>query len=359
MAEPNSSVASTQTLTLDLPPSCIEWCPSHPTHFVVGTYNLIKDGPGYTESEDNEALTGKKLQNRSGSLIIFRLDNGAVHHVQTISHPSAILDLHFCPLSGAQDILAVVSSTGEVRVVRLDDAWQIIEGNVTTVMTHSLEAWTVAICPPEPNESQLGVAGGDVQSDPFIVFSGGDDSALRYASCADKKSGDEDSDAAVSLQYPPLNISGHGAGVTAILPIPVRLADGARIVVTGSYDDSMRILAIQPPHETYGLRKFQHLGEKNLGGGVWRLKLIDIREDAGHCRARILASCMHAGAKVVELEGPLHGGDWEIGVLARFDEHQSMNYGSDSVPVSEDGRLICVSTSFYDKRLCLWETTLA
>ncbi|KAI8300753.1 Protein MSN5 [Colletotrichum sp. SAR11_59] len=352
MAEPTSSVASTQTLTLDLPPSCIEWCPSHPTYLVVGTYNLIKDGPGYTALEDNGALTGKKLQNRSGSLIIFRLDNGAVHHVQTISHPSAILDLHFCPLSGAQDILAVVSSTGEVRVVRLDDAWQIIEGNVTTVMTHSLEAWTVAFCPPEPNESQLGVADGDAQSDPFIVYSGGDDSALRCASCADKKSGGEDSDAAVSLQYPPLNISGHGAGVTAILPIPVRLADGARIVVTGSYDDSMRILAIQPPHETYGLRKFQHLGEKNLGGGVWRLKLIDIREDAGHCRARILASCMHAGAKVVELKGPLHGGDWEIGVLARFDEHQSMNYGSDCVPVSEDGRLKFCLGAFEDALIC-------
>ncbi|KAJ0282914.1 hypothetical protein COL154_004213 [Colletotrichum chrysophilum] len=55
-----------------------KWCPSHPTYFVVGTYNLIKDGPGYTESEDNEALTGKKLQNRSGSLVTFRLDNGTV-----------------------------------------------------------------------------------------------------------------------------------------------------------------------------------------------------------------------------------------------------------------------------------------
>ncbi|KAK2770841.1 WD-40 repeat-containing protein [Colletotrichum kahawae] len=412
MAEPDSSVVSTQTLILDLPPSCVEWCPSHPTYLVVGTYNLIKDEPGCTDLENNEVLTGKKPQNRSGSLIIFRLDNGAVHHVQTISHPSAILDLHFCPLSGAQDILAVVSSTGtlsifrldpgidaseplrhlatsrianipegvlflsgvwsphdsslialttsagEVRVVRLDDLWQIIEGDVTTVLTHSLEAWTVAFSPPEPNISQNGVAGGDAQSDPFIVYSGGDDSAFRYASCVDKKAGGEVSDVAVSPQYPPLNISGHGAGVTAILPIPMRLADGARIVVTGSYDDSMRILAIQPPHETYGLRKFQRLGEKNLGGGVWRLKLIDIREDAGQCCARILASCMHAGAKVVELKGPLHGEDWEIGVLARFEEHQSMNYGSDCVPVSRDGRLICVSTSFYDKRLCLWETTL-
>ncbi|KAJ0384834.1 hypothetical protein COL922a_007565 [Colletotrichum nupharicola] len=86
MAEPNSGVASTQTLTLDLPPSCIEWCPSHPTYFVVGTYNLIKDGPGYTESEDNEALTGKKLQNRSGSLVTFRLDNGTV--ISWLSSPA-------------------------------------------------------------------------------------------------------------------------------------------------------------------------------------------------------------------------------------------------------------------------------
>lgn len=45
--------------------------------------------------------------------------------------------------------------------------------------------------------------------------------------------------------------------------------------------------------------------------------------------------------------------DWSFEVLGRFEEHRSMNYGSDVQP--GDGRLrTIVSTSFYDKLLCLW-----
>lgn len=327
-------------------------------------------------------------------------------HIQTVSHPSAILDLHFCPLPGKQDILAVASSTGtlsifqldpiadteeplkhlatsrisdvpegvlflsgvwspvdtaslaittstgEVRVVRLDDLWRIIEDDAEAVITHSLEAWTVAF---SPREEKKGPADGSA----FVIYSGGDDSALRYASCVNDEIGDGETKSVATTQYPPLNISGHGAGVTAILPVPIRLVDGSWIVVTGSYDDTIRVLAVQPPHETYGMRKFKRLAEENLGGGVWRLKSIDLKEEDGHCRLRVLASCMHAGARVVELKGPLDGDGWEVKVLARFEEHRSMNYGSDYIPCLTEGRLSCVSTSFYDKLMCLWETSLS
>jgi diphthamide biosynthesis protein 7 len=49
-------------------------------------------------------------------------------------------------------------------------------------------------------------------------------------------------------------------------------------------------------------------------------------------------------------------GTWGIEVLGRFEEHASMNYGSDvrpDVDVTARRRTI-VSTSFYDRRLCLW-----
>jgi len=66
---------------------------------------------------------------------------------------------------------------------------------------------------------------------------------------------------------------------------------------------------------------------------------------------------MHAGARVVELRRDAEG-QWRIEVLARFEEHKSMNYGSDVQPA--DGRVkTIVSTSFYDKLLCLWRYELS
>lgn len=146
-------------------------------------------------------------------------------------------------------------------------------------------------------------------------------------------------------------------------------------------------------------KRCQVLAEMNLGGGVWRLKKIPSFSDederggaSGRDKAgevRILASCMHAGARVVSLRRCRDGGDevgvedggagWDFEVLARFEEHESMNYGSDVQPVRasyggqctgggsddvDDGsgklrdierRRTVVSTSFYDKKVCLWQ----
>lgn len=65
---------------------------------------------------------------------------------------------------------------------------------------------------------------------------------------------------------------------------------------------------------------------------------------------------MHAGTRIVELRKDADG-QWEIEVLSKFEEHKSMNYGSDVQP--GDGALkTIVSTSFYDKLLCLWRYEL-
>jgi diphthamide biosynthesis protein 7 len=64
---------------------------------------------------------------------------------------------------------------------------------------------------------------------------------------------------------------------------------------------------------------------------------------------------MHAGARIVRVQAD-DGGNWTVEVLAKFEEHKSMNYGSDVQP--EEGgnsrQRTIVSTSFYDKLLCLW-----
>lgn len=70
------SITPLWSMTLDLPPSCIEFCPALPDYFVVGTYNLQKedatDGESTFEDEEKQ-VTNKLVQNRNGSLVVFRL----------------------------------------------------------------------------------------------------------------------------------------------------------------------------------------------------------------------------------------------------------------------------------------------
>lgn len=62
---------------------------------------------------------------------------------------------------------------------------------------------------------------------------------------------------------------------------------------------------------------------------------------------------MHAGSRVLRLcKGENNG--WTFHVVAKFEEHESMNYGSDVQPSSGELKSI-ISCSFYDKLLCLWQ----
>lgn len=87
------TISSSQSMQLDLPPSCIEFCPVHPSYFLVGTYNLQKEegddgdagdlGESKDKGEDEdtekyevEQEEGQMSQSRTGSIIVFRLQNG-------------------------------------------------------------------------------------------------------------------------------------------------------------------------------------------------------------------------------------------------------------------------------------------
>ena len=152
----------------------------------------------------------------------------------------------------------------------------------------------------------------------------------------------------------------HDAGVTAILPLHYEAQCLA--FVTGSYDEHIRICTMKAAPARPRIE-----AEKCLGGGVWRLKmmfssLIARRDpnDPPLIVRRILASCMHAGVKVVDIVGlPEESGTiaWSMKVVAEFEEHESMNYGSDvqSAEVEMNGRgPLVASTSFYDKKLFVW-----
>ncbi|KAI0550927.1 hypothetical protein F4679DRAFT_187196 [Xylaria curta] len=416
-------ISSSQSLILDLPPSCIEFCPAHPDYFIVGTYNLQKEEPAAAvEVSDKEVNyeTVKKTQNRNGSLVVFQLAESAddISHVQSLSYPSALLDLHFHPRQAKHEVLATVSSTGtlsffqlspsrssstplvelathkpleddenvlflscawhpslphllaittsdfQVHILRVDESWNVHRTSSSPIMTHTLEAWTVAFspfvfdCQDSTNDTV------PVGSHGLSIYSGGDDSKLLSTTCyynGDQGSNAEDDDDIITTSYPTVTAKGHTAGVTAILPLSLTLSDGSGIVVTGSYDDCLRIYSY-PQVGGVGLLSPKLLAEENLGGGVWRLKLIKLDNpktegDASqtHWSALILASCMHAGCRVLEIRGD-YANFCEINVLGRFEEHESMNYGSDFQPGTQlDSRpLRCVSTSFYDRLLCLW-----
>ena len=400
-----SQIASQQSLTLELPPSCLEFSPLLPSYFLVGTYSLQKTEDGLDEQEQPQGP-----QKRNGSIVMYEVSGQGIVHIRTEPRPSAILDLRFQTCSGKQDVLGVVSSTGTLEIFRfsssasgppcltllstfrlpgigdevlfLQFAWHptlpdtvaittskggvhilqllsdytISQATYEPVILHSLEAWCVAMSPADFAPEYSG-------SPSFTIYTGGDDSVLQYATCTIKQklpSGDDSLD--IELPFSAVSVRGHDAGVTAILPLPC----GKDLVVTGSYDDHVRVYSIQPLQETFGVRKARVLAEANLGGGVWRLRLIK-HEDGGKggdgaWRALILASCMHAGARILQLKGSdTSSGDIELDVLARFEEHKSMNYASDFQPGTETngaGELVCISTSFYDKLLCIWRVKL-
>ncbi|KAG5937897.1 hypothetical protein E4U60_001626 [Claviceps pazoutovae] len=401
-------IASTAHVTLDLPPSCVQFCPSDDRFFVVGTYNLEKDSAQTRSvvaldqnSHEEEDLNFSAPQSRNGSLLLFLIDGSSLNLVQTELQPSALLDLRFHrSYAGKQSILAVVSSTGSLsiygldpqrspalrqlatsrcedlgkevlflqcnwhpslsntiavttstglaRLLYLDVSWR-IDGWTDLGIQNSLEAWSINLADSN-NQDQ------DNAARSTMIYCGGDDSTLRYISCSWPKGADKTK---VHMAYSPVSIRGqHNAGVTAILPLPYRNPDGGRIVLSGSYDDHLRVFVIHDLHESYGAKKVRLLCEINLGGGVWRLNLIDFHcsesSTAAITEIRVLASCMYAGARIVTIS-TRDGQSWDASVLGRFEEHESMNYASDFIKASQGRGLRCVSTSFYDKLLCLWE----
>lgn len=255
-----------------------------------------------------------------------------------------VLFTYFAWHPSTPGLVAITTASGQVILAQIHDNYQGLDVLADTVLEHSLEAWVVAFSKPNiPSASKPDKA-------PFTIFSGGDDSAFQYTTY------DPSSD--LSTPYSPIILRGHTAGVTAILPLAL---PKTHIVLTGSYDDTLRVFAIAPLHTTFGAKQARLLAECNLGGGVWRLSVIgEPVIGAGKWAVTVLTSCMHAGTRVLRITGGDGGDDMEIEVLGRFEEHKSMNYGSDWVrldePLDGDGRPrgMIVSTSFYDRLLCVW-----
>ncbi|KAL9005632.1 MAG: hypothetical protein Q9188_001588 [Gyalolechia gomerana] len=255
------------------------------------------------------------------------------------SPDTLILSLAWAPQHLHSDFIAVSLSTGVISMV--DSVHLMSESKHHS---HSLEAWVVA---------------WSTAIDYPAVYSGGDDSALCLHRLRNAWEVENVFDATPQATLHGDFVSDskiHGAGVTSIVPLWIN-ENNDEYLLTGSYDEYVRVVQIKSD-----VRKPQVLVEKRLDGGVWQLRQLEVSESSiiekdGKLSFMILASCMHAGCKVFRI-CRMANGDWSIGILGKFEEHESMNYASDA-RLEASGQsledMTFVSTSFYDKKMCVWK----
>ncbi|POS85006.1 hypothetical protein EPUL_004009 [Erysiphe pulchra] len=407
---------------LDLPPSCLEFVPERleeeAEYFVVGTYYLHNE----TEIENANANANSHAleplkQSREGSLILFRLCGRKLTLIDSIPYPSAILDLHFY---NDHNTLAVASSTGTISIYHLIKKSEKL--NLEHVVTHQVAqkdilvlsiAWYPHDKTPKSSQSSIifyTLSDGKVlaahlspdfksftilnNAAPLIIhddnawtctvasnilFSGGDDSMLNKLNFDLQDTGKKKILIERSLTNSENHhvgqacFKGHDAGVTAIIILPLpSTVKGDTFILTGSYDDHVRVFvsSTEPLTRIPGVHK---LAELLVGGGVWRLKLIEAyptkpETDENEWEYIVLASCMLVGARILKIKGSYHG-NWSIQIDAEMTTHKSMCYSCDVQPQrsfsqkSEED--LCsekssktwtiASSSFYDKLLVIWQ----
>lgn len=236
-----------------------------------------------------------------------------------------------------------------------------------------LEAWTILPIFTSPST--------------LFVLSGGDDSQLLVSSIEipfDKYV--RASDLYLDLHEPIKRLTEkriHEAGVVHICnlgPHPVHLSQAVQtndnaeftqyLILTGSYDENLRLFLFSPASSNRPMTMLSLLSDLNLGGGVWRITLLDTYDAvARQARDYILLVAAHtAGACIVRLSCVQAEGDtWkhEIKVEKWFTEgHESLVYAvaakkavplSDPVSIWDNKTWDIISTSFYDKKVCDWE----
>nr|POE47923.1 diphthine methyltransferase [Quercus suber] len=163
---------------------------------------------------------------------------------QITDEDTLVLSLTWHPSSA--DTIGATLSDGTVLLCtssQSDDPWTPGDDpKYVPLKHHSLEAWCLSFLPEPASNPSLS------------ALSGGDDAILARTSTNPASTVWEDRKT-------------HLAGVTAILPLHSPHAPD--LIVTGSYDDHIRLLHAPAT----GRRRV--LAELNLGGGIWRLRFLD------------------------------------------------------------------------------------
>ncbi|PBP26001.1 putative WD-40 repeat-containing protein [Diplocarpon rosae] len=411
----SESVTPLGELALHAPPSCLEFLQisSWEQFFVVGTYQLEPDifEPGLN-TDVNIASENPKEQSRNGTL------NLISRNIHTVKCDSAIYDLHFLP---GQQFFAAVSSTGTIsfyEVIEMErDLAESHSGispslriellftkqvfSLTTIITyftffppHTLDVHRplvaattddggvyLMVCDMTAQKIEL-LNGGEpvhrhvlkeggapdfawccaVNSNVTTsIYSGGDNAELVRIKLGNNTAGLWDLEEKVRVEL--YRHTFHDAGVTAILPLPHCKSDDSALLLTGSYDTHIRL---------YSISHQRVMAQLDLGGGVYRLRLIQEQNWPAHAPRRfaylILACCMHGGTKVIDVR-TVSTDDFVMEVVGSLNvpANDSGNYcyaadvlspphttGSHGKNLSSIRKRMFVSGSFVDRKLTSW-----
>ncbi|KAG4436395.1 hypothetical protein IFR05_008118 [Cadophora sp. M221] len=413
----SDSIKQISEFDLQRPPSCIQFVPDtrYADYLVVGTYQLEPDEVSVelTDTGSNESSSPfgglrPREQFRNGSLSLLKYGNGQLSIADTIECPSAVYDLHFLP--GGTTTFAASSSTGSISFYHVINSLRVSAGiDSTYEETRIQPLWSAQVLSPttiitffqfipaQSNKFSPLIAataddGGmylmsyclenctiDLLNDgkpvtehrlkphgspdyawccasyfaqTFSVYSGGDGGDLIGEIIPF-------SDGKLQLDERLTQIHNfHDAGVTAILPLPISVNDDSTLLLTGSYDEYVRL---------YSVKGKKVLAKSKLGGGVYRLKFIrHFRYSNGKAGYTILACCMHAGTKILQVQGSPFD-EWTIDVVATLNvpgnNADNYCYAADVqprgqmlvIPQHRTYTHLCVSGTFVDRKLTVWE----
>ncbi|KAK2626281.1 hypothetical protein QTJ16_004543 [Diplocarpon rosae] len=193
------------------------------------------------------------------------------------------------------------------------------------------------------------------------IYSGGDNAELVRIKLENDTAGLCDLDEKVKTEL--YRHMFHDAGVTAILPLPHCESDDSALLLTGSYDTHIRL---------YSISHQRVMAQLDLGGGVYRLRLIQEHNLPAHAPRRfsylILACCMHGGTKVIDVR-TVSTDDYVMEVVGSLNvpANDSGNYcyAGDVLPPPHTAKThqqglplmrkrMFVSGSFVDRKLTSW-----
>ncbi|EJS44692.1 YBR246W [Saccharomyces arboricola H-6] len=282
---------------------------------------------------------------------IEKVEISEIANLQLFDEDVLIASCHFSPLDSKQ--LVVTNTVGEAAVIdirrqaaqftasaleqtysRLDKIDYQVQGGTQKVIhvepepllkTHDLECWTAEI--------------GSLQPFQDVLFTGGDDSTIMAHDLRSKE-----------LVWNNNRI--HEAGVVGIkCSQPSFRNNRPTSIITGSYDDNIRLLDLRMMGESIFPGKNVPVVSKleyNLGGGVWRFvePPTEISSPSRDDTDRLLVCCMYDGAKVVTMD---EKSDEYFQVQHYLKKgHNSMCYGGDW------SNSLTATCSFYDKSLQTW-----
>lgn len=411
---------------LDQEPDCIAIVPEHPDYVIIGTYSLVKDSTNTSSATQRrkgsvDVIPFDKAQASEVQLARLDFDFGiydlqfhpiwrnelgmATSHgemwfyrvkaeydtrhekLKSLSleltwqvpveplHPYTgtvpiITQFSFLNLDeGATPILAATSSFGKTRLVKAPVGGHnpiLSQNKLIHANRESIEAWATTTVIDQENKK-------------IYVISGDDISQLLISAVEANTISDTNAQIDVSALDSVLLFTNkrlHEAGIVSITNIgkhPILPAEqtskwanaSGTLILTGSYDEHIRLFLFATPTNAEPMVKFEKLAELNLGGGVWRIISLDqYTTHEGNEHEYILLIAGHfGGALIVRLSisrDDARDSDWEYDfhIEKRFEGHgeEGLVYAVAGKQDKINARKWdVISASFYDKKICNWD----